>query len=178
MVIPFAKSIADLTAHLINQLGQLATNVYQASGPPGFNGPVVLAVLIFCLVACLIELVLEYFYPVRRTCLLHGTEQHNPNVLVADPHRIVLNPLPPPQANARLQQMAAWLPQRPETPSVSLPTPPSPVYLRDEESTLENTERRVSDQIAPSPQANVIEPEDEGGETSAIELEELDEKEK
>jgi len=167
----FPNSVADLTAHLINQIGQFAANVYGAVNPAGFNSRVVVAVLICALTACLMELALEYFHPVHRRCLLHDMDP------IWHAHLIPLDPLPPPQANARLQQMAAWLSPLPQTLPVPLPTPPSLVYLQDDESRLENTNRRMSDETDRPPQSNVIELEDKNGEASDIELEELSEEE-
>jgi len=117
------------------------------------------------------ELTLEYFHPVHRRCLVHDMDPS------AHAPLIPLDPLPPPEANARLQQMAAWLPPDPQMPPVPLTTPPPAVYLQDEESRLENTNRRMSDETARPPQSNVIELEDKPGETSDIELEELPEDE-
>jgi hypothetical protein len=159
--------VADQLAHLFNQGGQFAIDLYETINPTGYNTPIAVVVLVFSFFCCIIEMALEYFHPVRRDCRIH---QDQMRLLEEPPVNTIHPPLPAAQANARLASVAAWLPDIPDISAVSLPRTPSPAHLRDEEMELENIERRGSaGTTAPLPV------DDEN--VDAIELEEFDEEE-
>lgn len=132
---------ADQVAHLLNQGGQFAIDVYVTVDPTGYSIPIAVVALVSSFVCCLIEVTLEYFHPVRRDCRIHHDQMR---LLEEPPVDASHPPLPVAQANARFASIAGWLPAIPDIPEVSLPQSPSPVHLRDEYTEVQNIERRGS----------------------------------
>ena len=137
-------TLADQIAHLVNQGGQFAIDVYETVHPTGYNIPVSVIVLIVSFVSCLAEMALEIFHPVLRERRVHDADIRR---LEEAQVEAVREPLPLAQGTARLAGIATWLPEIPDLSALSLPTTPSPAHSRDEENQLEITEQTGSELV-------------------------------